>query len=284
MKFDFILRHRREFRLSRMCRVLNVSRSGFFAWLKRGVSQHKREDAQLLRLIRESFERSRHTYGSPRIWAELFAQGWRVSRKRVARLMRLAGIYALRKQGYRRRKKAGALASAAPNRLQQDFKATAMNQKWLADIVQIATAQGWLYLAVVLDAYSRRIVGWSMKRTAPSALAQDALKMALARRRVIGALIHHSDRGSQYTDRRYQQLLADHRIQASMSAAGNCYDNAMMESFFATLKTECANRVFHTINEAKAEILHYIEGWYNRHRRHSSLSFTSPMQFEEAAN
>ena len=284
MKFDFILRHRREFRLSSMCRVLNLSRSGFFAWSKRGVCQRKREDAQLLRQIQDIFERAKRRYGSPRIWAELFAQGWRVSRKRVARLMRLADLYAIRKQGYKRRKKADAQGSAAPNRLKQDFIATAMNQKWLADIAQIATGQGWLHLAVVLDTYSRRIIGWSMKRTAPSALAQDALKMALARRSITGTLIHHSDRGSQYTDRRYQQLLADHRIQASMSAAGNCYDNAMMESFFATLKTECANQVFHTINEAKAEILHYIEGWYNRHRRHSSLSFASPMQFEEAAN
>lgn len=281
MKYRFIRKHRQEFSVSRMCRVLDVSRSGFFAWLKRGESRRKREDAKLLRKIREVFLGSDRTYGSPRVWAELWAKGWRISRKRVARLMRLAGIYAIRKQGYRGWKKSSASASAAPNILQQDFSATGINQKWLADIAHIATKEGWLRLAVVMDAYSRRIIGWSMNRRAKSRLAQDALKMALGRRKITGPLIHHSDRGSQYTDKAYQQLLTDRGIQASLSGVGSCYDNAMMESFFATLKHECANRAFDTINDARRTVAYYIEAWYNRRRLHSSLGFASPMQYEE---
>lgn len=282
MKYRFILKHRQEFNLSRMCRVLDVSKSGFFAWLQRGESRRKREDAKLLRKIREVFLDSDRTYGSPRVWAALLAKGWRVSRKRVARLMRLAGIYAIRKQGYSRRKKSAASTSAAPNILQQDFSATGLNQKWLADIAYIATEEGWLHLAVVMDAFSRRIVGWSMNRRASSRLTQNALLMAVQQRDLRGPLIHHSDRGSQYTDQRYQQLLTDRGIQPSMSGAGSCYDNAMVESFFATLKTECAHRVFDTINDARRTIAYYIEAWYNRRRLHSSLGFASPMQIEKA--
>ncbi len=283
MKFDFMLRHRRQFKLLNMCRMLNVSRSGYFAWLERKESQRKRENTQLLQAIRAIFARSGETYGSPRIRAELLEQGWRVSRKRVARLMRLDGLYARRKQGYKRRKKSVASKTAVANVLQQDFSSRTSNEKWLTDIVQIATGQGWLYLAMVLDTFSRMIVGWSMNREAKSVLAQDALKMALDRRDIRGGLIHHSDRGSQYTDRKYQKLLADHDIQPSMSGSGNCYDNAMVESFFATLRTECANRKFATINEARRTIMYYIEAWYNRQRRHSALGYLSPMQFEEAA-
>ena len=268
--------------MSGMCRVLDVSKSGFFAWLKRVESRRQREDAKLLLRIRGIFADSGRTYGSPRVWAELVAKGWRVSRKRVARLMRLAGIFAIRKQGYRRRKKAAVPESAAPNILQQDFSATAVNQKWLADIAYIATKEGFLHLAVVLDAFSRRIVGWSMNRRATSRLAQNALQMALQRCDLSEPLIHHSDRGSQYTDQRYQQMLTDRGIQSSMSDTGSCYDNAMVESFFATLKTECANFVFDTINEARGTLAHYIEAWYNRRRRHSALGFVSPMQYEGA--
>ena len=283
MKYGFILAHRQEFSLSGMCRILDVSRSGYFAWLKRGESRRKREDAKLLRQIRVIFYKFRRRYGSPRIWAELLDMGWRVSRKRVAHLMRRAGLYAIRKQGYRRRKKAAASTSVAPNILQQDFSTKGVNEKWLADIVYIATKEGWLHLAVVMDAFSRRIVGWSMNRRANSRLAQNALLMALQQRELRGPLIHHSDRGSQYTDRRYQQMLTDRGIRSSMSDTGSCYDNAMVESFFATLKTECANLIFDTINEARGIIAHYIEAWYNRIRRHSSLGYVCPMQFEEAA-
>lgn len=282
MKFRFMVKHRHEFRVSRMRRVLDVSKSGFFAWLRRGESRRKRADARLLRRIREIFVVSGRSYGSPRVWAELFARGWRVSRKRVARLMRLAGIYAIRKQGYRRRKKSVASTSMAPNILRQDFSVTGINQKWLADIAYIATKEGWLHLAVVMDAFSRRIVGWSMNRRASSRLAQNALLMALQQREARGPLIHHSDRGRQYTDHRYQQMLTDRGIQPSMSDTGSCYDNAMAESFFATLKTECANRAFDTIKDARRTIAYYIEAWYNRRRLHSSLGFASPLHYEEA--
>ena len=282
MKYGFILEHRQEFSVTKMCRVLDVSRSGYFAWLVRGKSRRERDDAKLLRRIRQIFYEFHRRYGSPRIRAELLARGWRVSRKRVARLMRLAGIFAIRKQGYGRRKKAATPSATAPNILQQDFSAKGVNEKWLADIVYIATKEGWLHLAVVMDAFSRRIVGWSMNRKANSRLAQNALLMALQQRDLRGPLIHHSDRGSQYTDHRYQQMLTDRGIRPSMSATGSCYDNAMVESFFATLKIESANRVFDTINEARGNIAYYIEAWYNRRRRHSSLGFVSPMQFEGA--
>ena len=284
MKFRFIESHRGQFSVRRMCQVFAVSPSGFYAWLKRAVSQRERDNEALLRRIRDIFEHSRQRYGSPRIHAELWAADWRVSRKRVASLMRQHGMRARRKGGYRSSPRSHASSSAAPNRLQQDFAAQRCNQKWLADIVQIRTGEGWLRLAVVLDTYSRRIVGWSMKRKADSQLTMAALKMALGRRRIDRGLVHHSDRGSQYTSKEYRQLLEDNRIQASMSAAGNCYDNAMMESFFATLKTECSAIRFATVQEARQAVFDFIEIWYNRQRRHSGLGFLSPAQYELAAD
>lgn len=280
MKYEFILSHRHEFSVSRMCYMLNVCSSGFYAWLKRGESRRKREDAKLLRRIQEIFARSRQSYGSPRIWAELWLTGWRVSRKRVARLMRLGGMYAHRKQGYKRVGRASASVLAAPNILDRNFKAKQPNQKWLADMIQIATEEGWLHLAAVMDSFSRKIVGWSMATHKRSEVAQDALKMAIARRKPANALLHHSDRGSQYTDKDYRQLLSDHHIKCSMSAAGSCYDNAMMESFFATLKVECARQKYATINQARLALFRYIEVWYNRQRRHSALDYLSPMEYE----
>ena len=201
MKFRFMARHRGQFRIRRMCKVFEVSPSGFYAWLKRTVSRRERDNELLLRQIRDIFERRRQRYGSPRIHAELWARGWRVSRKRVARLMRRHSIRAGRKQGYRSSARSQSPCSAAPNCLQQDFTAQRVNQKWLADIVQIRTGEGWLRLAVVMDAFSRQIVGWSMNRRADSQLTIAALKMALGQRRIDSALIHHSDRGSQYTSK-----------------------------------------------------------------------------------
>ncbi len=284
MKFRFIESHQAQFSVGRMCQVLGVSSSGFYAWLKRTVSQRERNNEVLLQRIREIFERSRQRYGSPRIHAELWAAGWRIGRKRVASLMRLHGIRARRKQGYGRRRRSPISGSAAANLLQQDFTAQHVNQKWLADIVQIRTGEGWLYLAVVLDTFSRRIVGWSMKQKADSQLATDALKMALGQRPIERDMVHHSDRGSQYTSKEYRQLLEDHHIQVSMSAAGNCYDNAMMESFFATLKTEYSHRRIATVQEARQAVFDFIEIWYNRQRRHSALGFLSPEQYERAAD
>lgn len=265
-----------------MCRVLGVSRQGYFAWLKRSPGKRQREKALLLPLIRHHFERSGGSYGSPRIWAQLQADGYAVGRQRVARLMQAAGLQARRKQGYKR-KRAAAAKPAAGNLLNQDFQASRPNRKWLADITYIATGQGHLKLALIMDACSRMVVGWSMSDSATSQLSKDALNMALQRREVSQELIHHSDRGSQYTDHSYQKLLQDRGIQLSMSGAGNCYDNAMMESFIATLKTECAHTRFATMSAARSAIFRYLEGWYNRQRLHSGLDYMSPEQYEQAA-
>lgn len=280
MKYQFIKRHRLEFSVKRMCRVLELSISGFYAWLKRGESRRKREDALLLQAVRRIYQASRGTYGSPRIHRALKEAGWRIGEKRVALLMRRHDMRAHRKQGYKRVGRSSASALAAPNILDRNFEAKQPNRKWLADMIQISTKEGWLHLAAVMDTFSRTIVGWSMATHKRSEVAQDALKMAIARRQPADDLLHHSDLGSQYTDKDYRQLLSDHRITSSMSAAGSCYDNAMMESFFATLKVECARQKFATINEARLEIFSYIEAWYNRQRRHSALEYLSPMEYE----
>jgi transposase InsO family protein len=194
--------------------------------------------------------------------------------------MRQDGLRALQRQRYKQTTSANPRLPVAPNLLNQEFTAQSPDQKWLADFTYIATAQGWLYLAAVLDVCSRQIVGWSMSERQKTSLVEDALKMALARRCPDVGLLHHSDRGSQYASGDYQKLLARERIQVSMSRSGNCYDNAMMESFFATLKTECVDRRYATRQEARAAIFDYIERWYNRRRRHSSLGYLSPTEFE----
>ena len=281
MKFDFIQRHQAEHSVQRMCRLLGVSSSGFYARRCRGESRHRREDARLLKRIRVVFADSDQTYGSPRVHEALKEEGWRVAIKRVARLMRQAGLRARRKQGYKRRMKRSS-QPAAPNLLQQDFRAKRINEKWLADIVQLQTAEGKLYVAVVMDACSRRIIGWSMNQRTRSRLVQDALKMALMQRQIADGLIHHSDQGRQYIDRGYQKLLEDHGIRVSMNRAGNCYDNAMIESFFASLKNECAYACFDSLNAARTAVFTYIESWYNRKRRHSALGYRSPADYELA--
>ena len=280
MKFRFIKQCQGEFSVRRMCKVLKVSSSGFYAWLKRRESRRKRDDALLLQAVRRVHQESRGTYGSPRIHTELKEEGWRIGQKRVAKFMRRHDIRAHRKQGYKRVGRSTASVLAAPNILDRNFKAERPNHKWLADMIQIATEEGWLHLAAVMDTFSRKIVGWSMATHKRSKVAQDALKMAITRRKPAGALLHHSDRGSQYTDKGYRQLLTNHCIISSMSAAGSCYDNAMLESFFATLKVECARNKYATINEARLELFRYIEVWYNRRRRHSALRYLSPMEFE----
>lgn len=204
-----------------------------------------------------------------------------INRKRVAGLMRINGIQAKRKQGYKRTTKRDTSHAVASNLLAQDFQADKRNQKWLADITYIDTREGWLYLASILDVYSRKIVGWSMSTRLQKQLVKDALNMALGRRDVADDLIHHSDQGSQYTSHDFRALLKQHDIQVSMSRAGNCYDNAMMESFFATLKTECITQRFDTRQQARQIIFEYIEVWYNRLRRHSALDYLSPEQYEQ---
>jgi transposase InsO family protein len=283
MTYEFIASHRDEYRVFRMCKVLGVSSSGFYAWQDREPSMREQENAALVIDIRQVFDRSRQTYGSPRIHAELQAMGRSVSRKRVARLMRINGIQAKRKQRYKSTTKRNPSVDPAPNLIAQDFNAPGANDKWVADITYIDTREGWLYLAAILDVYSRKIVGWSMSDRLQKHLVEDALRMAVGRRDLRGGLVHHSDQGSQYTSHGFLALLQQHGIQVSMSDVGNCYDNAMMESFFATLKTECVTEQFETRQHARQLIFDYIEVWYNRCRRHSALGYRSPEQYEQRA-
>lgn len=283
MKYEFVATHRQEFSITTMCRVLAVSASGYYAWIERPPSRRQQENAMLTEQIQALHKRSRQTYGSPRIHADLQDMGFQISRKRVARLMRSNGIRARQKRRYKVTTQRQPLPSAAPNLLQQDFRADTVNEKWLADITYIDTHEGWLYLAAVLDVYSRKIVGWSMSKRLHRQLVEDALKMALGRRIISGPLIHHSDQGRQYTSHDYLNLLHENRIEVSMSATGNCYDNAMMESFFATLKTECVLERYATRQQARQSVFDYIEMWYNRQRRHSALGYLSPKQFEQLA-
>lgn len=283
MKYEFVAAHRQEFPITTMCRVLAVSASGYYAWVERPPSRRQQENTMLTEQIRALYEHSRQTYGSPRIHADLQDLGFQISRKRVARLMRINGIRARQKRRYKVTTQRQPSPSAAPNLLQQDFRADKVNEKWLADITYIDTHEGWLYLAAVLDVYSRKIVGWSMSKRLHKKLVEDALKMGLGRRIITGQLIHHSDQGSQYTSHDYLNLLHENRIEVSMSGTGNCYDNAMMESFFATLKTECVVERYATRQQARQAIFEYIEMWYNRQRRHSALGYLSPKQFEQFA-
>lgn len=284
MKFAFIADHREAYPVRLMCRVLGVSTSGFYAWQGRPACQRQQANQRLLTEIQAIHERSRQTYGSPRVHAELRARGVVCSRGRVARLMRTNGIVARRRKRYKVTTQVDARRPVAPNVLARDFTADRPNAKWLADITYIDTYEGWLYLAALMDVYSRRIVGWSMQIHMRSELSEDALLMALGQRKLVDDLLHHSDRGSQYTSGAYQTLLTQAQITASMSGAGSCYDNAMMESFFATLKAECADHRFATRAAARQAIFEFIEVWYNRQRRHSALNYLTPAEFEAVSH
>lgn len=270
--------------MTQLCKLLEVSRSGYYAWQQRPESARQRADQALLGTIREIHRQSRGTYGSPRIHAELQARGYRCSRKRVARLMQQAEL-----AGYPRRKRlrttqADPQAAYAPDLLQRDFQAQAPNQKWVADITYIPTAAGWLYLAVVVDLFSRMVVGWALLPQMTADLVLLAVQMAVNRRQPPAdtTLIHHSDRGGQYTSTAVQALLARHQIRASMGSTGDCYDNAAMESFFSTLKRECVTRhIFTSRAVARTVIFDFIEVFYNRVRRHSALGYLSPLAFEQ---
>lgn len=281
MKYQFIEEQREAFPVWVMCKVLGVSSSGYYDWRQRDISQRERADQTLLGHIEHFHQRSRGTYGSPRIQADLRDMGIRCSRKRVARLMRQAGLQARGRRRHKYTTRAHSQHPVAPNILQQDFTAQRPNEKWLADMTYIRTHEGWLYLAVVLDVCSRKIVGWSMSMRQHKALVLDALRMALSRREIMDDLLHHSDRGSQYTSHDYRALLKLHGMTVSMSGTGNCYDNAMLESFFATLKTECITERFITRSQARQTIFEFIEIWYNRQRRHSALDYLSPADFEK---
>ena len=281
MKYAFMAEHEQEFSLKRMCRVLRVSRSGYYAWKQRPASEQERANLELLAQIRAAYQWSRKTYGSPRIHAYLRRKGVFCGRNRVARLMRLYLIAARRAHNWHpvtTRQFPG--ARIAPNLLNREFEASRPNQKWVSDITYIDTVEGWLYLASILDLYSRRVVGWAMADQMSVDLVEDAWKMAILNRQPEASLLHHSDRGSQYTSDSYRQQLAELECQVSMSRTGNCYDNAVAESFFATLKTECAATQFESKAKARSAIFEYIEGWYNRQRLHSTLDYLSPVEFE----
>jgi transposase InsO family protein len=237
---------------------------------------------ELVKKIETVYYDSYETYGSPRVYHELKAQDVACSENRVARLMRLRGLRARQVRRYKSTTKRNKRHPVAPNLLKRDFRADRPDHKWLTDITYIPTQEGWLYLAVILDLYNRGIVGWAMSERMTSDLTTSALKMAIRERRPGGGLIHHSDQGSQYTDGAYQALLRDHGIQASMNGVGTWYDNAPMESFFGTLKSELVHhRVYHTRDEARPDLFFYIEAFYNRRRRHSSLDYLSPEAYEQ---
>lgn len=281
MRYQFIQDHQNEFPVRRMCSVLGVSSSGYYAWQTRPVSPRVQANQKLLPEIRAIHNRSRKTYGSPRVHAELRACGFRAGKNRVARLMRAENLQGRRKKKQPRTTDSQHSYPVAPNRLNREFQATRPNEKWLADIPYIPTAEGWLYLAVVLDLYSRKIVGWAFAATLEGCLVEQAFCMAVQDRPALNGLLHHSDRGSQYAAGAYQRLLISQQIQTSMSRTGNCYDNAPMESFFSTLKCEHVHfQNYRTRQEATTDIFSYIVGFYNRQRRHSSLGYLSPEEFE----
>ena len=281
MKFRFMKEHAHEFSVERMSKMFKVSRNGYYKFLQSKPSKRSKENIELLEKIKKIHEDSRRTYGSPRVHAELLEQGEQCSRKRTAKIMRNAGIQAKMKKRFKVTTKVNPKAQAAPNLLQQDFTAPTANQRWVADITYIPTAEGWLYLAAVLDLYSRRIVGLAMSERMTADLVAIALEQALTRRKPSIGLIHHSDKGCQYTSHQFQALLKEKDIIVSMSGTGNCYDNAAMESFFHTLKTEHVHfEQFKTRHQAQTSIFEYIEVFYNRKRRHSTLGYLSPLAFE----
>ena len=284
MRYGFIARHRSVWPVATMCRVLEVSRSGFHDWHRRRPCARALENERLTVRIRSFFELSRRTYGSPRIWRDLLEVGEHVGENRVARLMHAAQLRA-RARRLRRPQDQGVRPehTIAPNILDRDFQATAPNVKWVADFTYVDTAEGWLYVAVVLDLYSRRVVGWSMSANMTAQMVIDALLMAIWRRGRPRELLHHSDQGSQYSAEDFQRLLAHHGITCSMSGKGDCWDNAAMESFFSTLKAELIYRSprYRTRDQARAEVFDYIERFYNPQRRHSTLGHISPIQFEQ---
>ena len=267
--------------MTSMCRVLRVHRSGFYSWLAEPTSSRSRENERLVGLIKTTHEESSESYGSPRICKELRENGEICSENRVAKLMKMHGIKTIRR--YRRPKYRFTKPSlVTPNRLNQDFEVAGPDRVWVTDITYIATSEGWLYVAVVIDLFSRRVVGWGMGSMITTDLVLTALLSALWRRRPKGRVIVHSDQGSQFNSDAWIRFCRDHNVDRSMSRRGNCYDNAVVESFFSNLKKErVRGRTYLTREEARADIFDYIEVFYNRRRRHSTLGMISPVEFEE---
>jgi putative transposase len=283
VKFSFVDAEKANHAVALMCRVLKVSRAGYYAWRERPASERSRTDARLSILVREAHERSRRTYGSPRVHAELAARGEAVSRKRIIRLMQAQNLVARRRKRYRVSAVPEDQQPVAANVLDRDFTAERPNQRWVGDTTELYTSGGRLFLAVLLDLYSRLVVGWAISAVNDRHLVMRALAAAVRHRRPDDRLLHHTDQGSPYGSEDYQRLLRAHGVTCSMSRRGNCYDNAAMESFFSTLKAELGER-FEDHGDAKEKLFDYIEVFYNHQRRHSSLGQISPMQFESRAS
>ncbi len=284
MRCKFINAEKARNNVGRLCKLFGISRSGFYAWRSRPVSRRAREDVVLLDHIRSEFKSSLYSYGRPRMVEELRELGFKVGHTRIGRLMRENGIVPVRTRKFKATTNSNHSYGFAPNLLEQNFAASKPNQKWSVDISYIQTRQGWLYLAVVLDLHSRRIVGWAVSGRMKRDLALRALQMAITLRQPEPGLIHHSDRGSQYCSTQYQMLLKRHGMIASMSGKGNCYDNAPVETFFKTIKAELIWRIkFETRNDAERKIFGYINDFYNPRRRHSALGNISPAAYEKLA-
>ena len=279
-------RHQQEFRLTRMCAVLHVSRSGFYAWQRRGTSARTQANQRLIARMRVLHQQTREAYGARKMWQALRRDGMACGRHRVARLRRLAGIVALRRRRYIRTVQVRQHAAPAiPNRLNQQFAVSAKNRVWAGDLTFVPTRTGWLTVAVLLDLYSRRVVGWAMSARQTLSVVVEAWWMAWQHRRPAPGLIHHSDQGNQYRATLYQAVLARRGVVMSMSRKGNCYDNACVESFFSSLKNELVrHRQFANQAEARYAIAEYIECFYNRQRLHQALGYRSPEEFEQQAS
>lgn len=287
MRFAWIKTHEGDWPLALMCRKLKVSRSGYYAWKDRPMSHRAKRRAELVEQIRQAHEGSRRIYGSPRVYRQLKDQGVACCENTVAKLMRIDGLASKTKKAFKIKTTDSRHDHAvAPNTLDQRFEQIEPNRTWAGDITYIPTRQGWVYLAVVLDLYSRRVIGWAMADHLKASLAIEALAMAIDQRRLPeeGSVLHHSDRGVQYACDAYRTVLEAHGIGCSMSRTGNCYDNAVVESFFGTLKTELTHHEdYLTRAQAMQSIFEYIEVFYNRQRKHSSLGYVAPAQFEDAA-
>ena len=282
MRFRVIEAEKAHHPVSRIASTLGVTRAGYHAWKRRGPSLRACEDARLKELLEKAFAASHETYGAPRLQVDLAEQGVHVGRKRVARLMRELGIVGVSRRGRRRVLRSAAETAAAPDLVRRRFTATARDELWVADITYIATWEGWLFLAAIMDIYTKRIVGWSMRDDLKADLVVDALGMAVTMRRPETGLIHHSDRGGQYRSLELGRTLHDSGIMASMGSRGDAYDNAAAESFMATIKTELVHRQrFKTRDAARLAVFRYIEGFYNPHRRHSALGYLSPAEYEK---
>lgn len=281
MKFGFIAKHRSVWPVAWQCEALGVSRSGFHAWLNRPRSARALTDEAIMPKVRSSFVASSRTYGARRVWRDVLADGVSCGLHKIERLMRGEALRARPRRRGLPKDEGERSISPASNVLDRQFKAERPNQKWIADFTYIWTAEGWLYVAAVIDLFSRRVVGWSMKAEMNAQLVADALVMAIWRRGKPDALLHHSDQGSQYTSQQFQTLMRDNGVTCSMSRSGNVWDNAAMESFFSSLKTERVRRqVYRTRDAARADVFDYIERFYNTTRRHSTIGYLSPIEFE----